>query len=324
MWSGTKTIVFLMTAAAASSSVTWAQTSSVGSAYPTKPVRVVTSGVGGGNDVIARLLAQGLSTGWGQQVIVENRGSGVLPGEVVSQANPDGYTLLAGSGGLWQLPILQKAPTDVLTDFAPVSLLARAPTVLVVHPAVAANSVKELIALAKAKPGVLNFSTGATGSTSHLAPELFKFMAGIDMARIPYKSGATEIVDLLGGQVQLSFGTAASVMPHVKAGKLRALAVTSAQPSPLFPGLPTIASTLPGYAMGSVYGLLAPAKVPAAIIKRINETTVRFLATPEAREKLLTLGVEASPSTPDEFTAQIKSDVSRIGKMVKEAGIRAD
>ncbi len=292
--------------------------------YPTKPVRVVTSGVGGGNDVIARILAQGLGTRWGHQVIVENRGSGVLPGQVVLQASPDGYTLLAGSGGLWQLPILQTAPTDVLKDFAPVSLLARAPTVLVVHPSVAANSVKELIDLAKAKPGALNFSTGATGSTSHLAPELFKHMAGINMVRIPYKSGATEIADLLGGQVQLAFGTAASVMPHVKAGKLRALAVTSAQPSTLFPGLPTVAAALPGYAMGSVYGLLAPAKVPAAILRQINADTVRFLNSAEAKERLLATGVEAAPSTPEEFTAQIKSDVSRIGKMVKEAGIRAD
>jgi tripartite-type tricarboxylate transporter receptor subunit TctC len=292
--------------------------------YPNRPIRLVTSGVGGGNDIIARVLAQAMAAGLGQPVIVENRGSGVQPGDVVAKAIPDGYTLLAGSGGLWQLPLLQPAPTSIFTDFAPISLLARAPVILVVHPSVAATSVKELIALAKAKPGVLNYSTGATGSTSHLSPEMFKAMAGISMVRIPYKSGATEIADLIGGQVQLAFGTAASVMPHVKSGKLRALAVTSAQPSAMYPGLPTIAETLPGYAMGSIYGLLAPAKTPVAIIKRLNQEVVRFVGLPETRERLLSIGVEAVSSTPEEFTTQIKSDVARIGKVIKDAGIKAD
>ena len=291
---------------------------------PSRPVRVVTSGVGGGNDFVARVVAQGLPQGLGQNVIVENRASGVQPGDVVSKAAPDGYTLMVGSGGLWLLPLMQPAPTDILRDFAPISLLARAPVMLVVHPSVAANSVKELIALAKSKPGVLNYSTGATGSTSHLAPELFKYMAGITMVRIPYKSGAQEIADLIGGQVQLAFGTAASVMPHVKSGKLRALAVTSLKPSPMFPGLPTVAETLPGYSMGSVYGLLAPSKTPPAIIKRLNQETARVIATPETRERLLSTGVEAVSSSPEEFTNLIKSDVDRIGKVIKNAGIRAD
>ena len=292
--------------------------------YPSRPVRGVTSGVGGGNDFVARLIAQGLSPAFGQNVIVENRASGVQPGDVVSKAPPDGYTLMVGSGGLWLLPLMQPAPIDILRDFAPISLLARAPVILVVHPGVQANSVKELIALAKAKPGVLNYSTGATGSTSHLAPELFKYMAGVNMVRIPYKSGAQEIADLIGGQVQLAFGTAASVMPHVKSGKLRALAVTSDKPSPMFPGMHTVSETLPGYTMGSVYGLLAPAKIPPAIVKRLNQETARVVAMPETKERLLATGVEAASSSPEEFTALIKSDVARIGKVIKSAGIKAD
>ena len=297
---------------------TWAQN------YPNRPIRIVTSGVGGGNDFVARLVAQGFTGSLGQQVIVENRGSGVQPGDVVAKAAPDGYTLLVGSGGLWLLPLMQPAPTDILRDFAPISLLARAPTILVVHPSLAVTSVKELIAMAKAKPGALNYSTGATGSTSHLAPELFKSMAGVSMVRIPYKSGASEIADLIGGQVQLTFGTAASVMPHVKSGKLRALAVTSLQPSSMFPGLPAVAETLPGYALGSVYGLLAPEKTPVAIIKRLNQETARFVSRPETQERLLTTGVEAVSSAPEAFTAQIKTDVARLGKVIKDAGIKAD
>ncbi len=292
--------------------------------YPNRPVRIVTSGVGGGNDFVARLVAQGFTASLGQQVIVENRGSGVLPGDVVAKAVPDGYTLMVGSGGLWLLPLMQPAPTDILRDFAPISQLARAPTILVVHPSVAATSVKELIALAKAKPGALNYSTGATGSTSHLAPELFKSMAGVNMVRIPYKSGASEIADLLGGQVQLTFGTAASVMPHVKSVKLRALAVTSPQPSAMFPGLPAVSAILPGYALGSIYGLLAPAKTPPAVIKRLNQETARFVNLPETKERLLSTGVEAVSSSPEEFTALIKADVARIGKVIKDAGIKAD
>jgi len=292
--------------------------------YPARPIRIVTSGVGGGNDYVARLVAQGFTVSLGQQVIVENRGSGVQPGDVVARAAPDGYTLLVGSGGLWLLPLMQPAPTDILRDFAPISLLARAPTILVVHPSLPVNSVKELIAAAKARPGALNYSTGATGSTSHLAPELFKAMAGISMVRIPYKSGASEIADLIGGQVQLTFGTAASVMPHVKSGKLRALAVTSLQPSAMFPGLPAVAESLPGYALGSVYGLLAPAKTPATIIKRLNQETVRFVSLAETKERLLATGVEAVSSAPEEFTAQIKTDVTRLGKVIKDAGIKAD
>jgi tripartite-type tricarboxylate transporter receptor subunit TctC len=260
----------------------------------------------------------------GQSVIVENRASGVQPGDVVSKANPDGYTLLVSAGGLWLLPLMQPTPTSIFRDFAPISILARAPVVLVVHPSVPATTVKELVALAKAKPGTLNYSSGSTGSTSHLAPELFKYMAGVDIVRIPYKSGAQETADLLGGQVQLTFGTAASIMPHVKAGKLRALAVSSLKPSPLFPGMPTISETLPGYALGSVYGLLAPSKTPATLIKQLAQITARVQAMPETRERLLATGVEAVSTTPDEFVEQIKDDVGRIGKVIKSAGIKPD
>ncbi len=293
--------------------------------YPTKPIRIVTGGVGGGSDFTARLIAQGISAPLGQQVIVDNRGSGVIPGELVSRAPPDGYTLLVSSSSLWIVPLLQSVPFDPVRDFLPIALTNRAPNILVVHPSLPVKSIKELTALAKARPGELNYSTGSTGASSHLAAELFKVMAGVNMVRIPYKSGATEIFDLLSGQVQLTFGTAASVMPLVKARKLRALAVTSAQPFALAPELPTVAASgLPGYESETVAGIFAPAKTPAAIINRLNQEIVQVLKRADVREKYANTGVEAVGSSPEEFAAKIKSDITRMSKVIKDAGLRAD
>jgi tripartite-type tricarboxylate transporter receptor subunit TctC len=249
----------------------------------------------------------------------------VIPGETAAKAAPDGYTLLIASGALWIGPLIQSAPYDPVRDFSPVSLVGRSPLLLVVHPSLPVKSVRDLIALAKARPSELNYSSAGTGSTSHLAGELFKAMGKVDVVRVPYKGAATETADLIGGQVQLSFGTFTSVMPLVKAAKLRAIAVTGSEPSPLFPSLPTVAvSGVPGYEFLSIYGMFAPAKTPEAIIKRLNEEVAQYAKTTEAKQRFATLGIEAIGGSPEELAAAVKSDTSKMGKLIKEAGIRGD
>ncbi|HKA41231.1 MAG TPA: tripartite tricarboxylate transporter substrate binding protein [Burkholderiales bacterium] len=292
--------------------------------FPTKPIRIVTAEPGGGNDFAARVVAQGLGS-LGQPVIVENRPSGVIPGAIVAKAPPDGYTLLAYGVSLWMAPFLQNdIPYDPVRDFAPVTLVASSPGVLVVYPGVPAKSAKELIALAKANPGQLNYASTSTGSPAHLAGELFKFMAGVDIVRISYKGAAAGLIDVMSGRVQLQFGTATSSTPHMKSGKLRALAVTSARPTPVFPGLPTLASTLPGYEAGSTYGVFVPARTPATIVTRLNREIVRHVQTEEVRERFLNVGVDVVGSAPGELAAAIRSDMTRLGKMIRETGIRAE
>jgi tripartite-type tricarboxylate transporter receptor subunit TctC len=293
--------------------------------YPNKPLRMFTAGVGGGNDFLARLIAPNLSNALGQPVLVENRGGSVtVPGQTVASSAPDGYTLLLIGTNFWISPFLEKVPYDPIADFTALTLLAQSPILLVVHPSLPVMSVRQLIDLAKAKPGALSYSTGPTGSSSHIAPELFKFMTGVNMVRIPYKSGATEIADLLGGQVQLTFGTAASVTPHVKSGRLRALAVTSLQPTPLAPGLPTVAAAVPGYSAGSNYGMFLPGKSPAAVINRLHQEVVRILNTADVNQKIFETGVEVVGNSPAEFAAMLKTEMARVGKVIRDAGIRAD
>ena len=290
--------------------------------YPYKPLRIVTSGVGGGSDFVARQIAQGISGPLGQPVIVENRGGGGIgTGEIVAQASPDGYTLIVGSNSLWIAPLLEKLPYDVVKDFAPITTTTVAPLVLAVHPSVAATNVRELIALAKAKPGALNYGSGNTGASNHLAGEMFKALTGINIVRIPYKGGGAVLNDVIAGQVQMTFLAGSVLGPHIKAGKLRGLAVTSTQPSALAPGLPTLAATVPGYEILGIDGILAPAKTPAPVIKRLNQEMRRFLETPEAKERFFSTGVEAVGSTPEEFANKIKSDVAKMGKLIKDAGI---
>ena len=301
------------------------QTTSTGSGqgYPYKALRIVTSGVGGGSDFVARQIAQGISAPLGQPVIVENRGGGGIgTGEIVAQASPDGYTLIVGSNSLWIAPLLEKLPYDVVKDFAPITTTTEAPLVLAVHPSVAAINVKELVALAKAKPGTLNYGSGNTGASNHLAGEMFKALAGINIVRIPYKGGGAVLNDVVAGQVQMTFLAGSVLGPQIKAGKLRGLAVTSTQPSKLAPGLPTMAAAgVPGYEIVGIDGILAPAKTPGPVIKRLNQEMRRFLETPEAKERFFSTGVEAVGSTPDEFASKIKSDVARMGKLIKDAGI---
>ena len=293
--------------------------------FPTRPVRIVTSAPGGAAELVARLIAQGLTASLSQQVIVENRPTGIIPGEIVVKAVPDGYTLLFHGSSLWMAPLLQKVPYDPVKDLAPVTLAVSTPNVVVVHPAVQAKSIKELIALAKAKPGVLNYGSGATGSSSHLAAELFKYMAGVNIVRVPYKGQGPAVIALLGGEVQMSFATSASVAGHIKSGKLRALAIATAKPSALAPGLPTVAeSGLPGYQSASNAGMFAPLRTPAALIARLNRQSVQALNKQEVKDLLFKDGTEVVGSSPQEFAASIKAEMTSLGKVIKAAGIREE
>jgi tripartite-type tricarboxylate transporter receptor subunit TctC len=294
--------------------------------FSRKPIRIVTADAGGGSDFVARLIGQGWTAAWGQQVVVDNRGGGTIAGEIVAHAPPDGYTLLYYGPTLWLLPLMRKQmPYDTLRDFAPVTLAVATPAVLVVHPSVAAKSVRELIALAKANPGKLNYASAAAGTATHLSAELFKAMAGVDIVRIPYKGTGAALNDLLGGQTQMMFAVAASVVSHVRTGRLRALAVTGPKPSAALPELPTVAASgLPGFESVQHSGLFAPAKTPPAIIDALRNETVNSLNKSEARERLANLGVEAVASTPAEFAAKMRSEIDVLGKVIRDAGIRAD
>ena len=296
-----------------------------GQNYPVKPIRIVTSGVGGGPDVVARIMLPGLTETLGQQVFVDNRSSGVIPGQIVSQSPPDGYTLLHYANPLWIAPFLQKTPYDPVKDFVPVTFATRSPNILVAHPSLPVKSVKDLIALAKARPGELTFSAGGAGGASHLSGELFKAMAGVKIVIVPYKSGAQETADLIGGHVPLTFGSAGQVAPQIKAGKLRSMAVTSAQRSTLFPDYPTMAeSGLPGFEYINVTGTFAPARTPMAIVTRLSQEAAKALNRVDARERLAAIGIEAVGSTSEEFAVAIKSDMLKLGKVIKDADIKAE
>jgi tripartite-type tricarboxylate transporter receptor subunit TctC len=299
-----------------------------GQAYPTKPIRAITAEPGGGNDFVARIIGQGIGAQLGQTWIVDNRGGagGMIAAETAAKAAPDGYTLLVYASNVWIIPLLRRdVGYDMKRDFAPITWAARSPNIVVVYPALAAGSVAELIELARAKPGQLSYGAGGAGSTTHLAAELFKFMAKVDILGVPYKGNGPALNDLIGGRVQLMFATSGSVAPHLKSGRLRAIAVTSAAPSVLAPGLPTVASAgLPGYEAGSIYGVFAPARTPAEIVRKLNSAIVAVLNTPEAKERLLASGVEPVGSTPEAFAETIRADVERMSRVIKEAGIRVN
>ena len=295
--------------------------------YPNRPLRIVAAEPGGGGDLIARLIAHELAASLGQQVIVENRGgaSGMIAANTVAKASADGHTLLFYSGFVWTLPLMKSVPYDPVKDFIPITLTARAPNILVVNPALAAKSVKDLIALAKAKPNELSYASSGSGGTPHLAAELFKSMAGVTLVHVPYKGQAQALSDLIGGQIQVMFPNAASVAPHIKAGRVRALAVTTPEPSVLAPGLPTVASAgLPGYESVVMFGAFVPAKTPGAIVERLHREIVNAVRNPDVKEKLFNTGAEAVGTTSSEFATLIKSDMARLGKVIREAGIHAD
>ncbi len=298
-------------------------------AYPTKSIRlIVPQSAGGSTDLIARAVTQKLGDTLNQSIVVDNRpGAGSLNGtDMVAKAAPDGYTLLAVAASFTINPSLQKnLPFDPIRDFAPITQLATLPHILVVHPSVPAKSVKDLIALAKAKPGQLNCASSGVATSTHLAVELFKHMTGTDMVIVPYKGGAPGVIALLGGQVQLYFATISTALPHIKAGKLRALAVTSARRSVAASEFPTIAEAgVPGYRHASWVGMLAPAKTPQQVIAKLNAETVKILRTEEVKALLLRDGLEPVGDTPEEFAALIKKEVAQWINLVKAAGIKAE
>ena len=289
-------------------------------------VHVVTGEPGGGTDFAARLIAPGMSSNLGAPVIVENRGgaSGIIAAQAVAKAAPDGNTLLFYGNPIWLLQYLRDdVPYDVEKDFYPVTIAVRSPNILVVHPSVPADSTRALIDLAKSKPGGLNYAATGSGTPNHMAAELFKAMAGVDVVKVTYKGTSAAMNGLLRGDVQLMFTTIAAVAPQIKAGKLRALAITSAQVSALLPGIPTVASSgLPGYESGSSYGIFAPGATPAATVEALNKGAVAALRSVDVREKLAGAGVEPVGSSAREFSDLIKSERSRLGKVIKDAGIR--
>ncbi|MEO8305601.1 MAG: tripartite tricarboxylate transporter substrate binding protein [Betaproteobacteria bacterium] len=299
-------------------------------AYPTKPIRlVVPFPPGGATDIMARAVAQKLTEAWGQGVVVDNRpgAGGNIGSELVAKAAPDGYTLEMGTVGTHAInsSLYAKMPYDHVKDFAPVVLVAAVPNVLVVNPAVPVNSVQELIAYAKANPGKLNFASSGAGTSIHLSGELFKVMAGVQMTHVPYKGSAPALQDLLGGQVQLMFDNLPPSLPQIKAGKLRALAVTTPSRSPALPDVPTIAeSGLPGFDASSWFGVLAPAGTPPAIIAKLNAEIAKWLASPEAKEKLASVGANAAGGTPEDFARHIQMETAKWAKVVKESGAKVD
>ncbi len=292
--------------------------------YPNKPIRIITAPPGGGNDLISRILAEGISGPLGQAVIVDNRPT-ILLGEIGAKATPDGYSILVMGGGFTIGPLLQKQPYDPEKDFAPVVMIGVSPNILVVHPSVPAKSVKELIALAKAKPGALSYASTSIGGSAHLAAELFRSMAGINMLHVPYKGGPPAFNALLGGEVQVLFPGVPAATPHMKAGRLTALAITSAKPSALAPGVPTIAASgLPGYDATSMDGVYAPARTPVAIISRLNQEIVRLITRPDMKEKFLGFGIEVVGGTPEQLAAAVRAEIILWSRVIKEAGLRAD
>ena len=308
------------------SSAAYAQASATGAgpAFPSKPVRMVSPEAGGAGDFAARLIAQALPGYLGQQLVIDNRAQ-IVAAEVVMKAPPDGYTLLLGSGSFFLGPLLRETQYDPVRDFTPITLATSAPAILVVHPSLPVQSVKDLIALARANPGKLNYGSGASGGGTHLAAELLKSMAKVNIVRIPHKGDGPVTISLLTGQIQLAFINMGSVLPHAKSGKLKALGIASAQPSLLLPGVPTVASGgLPGFTSGSLTVIVAPIKTPAAIVGRLNQDIVQVLHRADVKEKFATTGVEVVASSPDQLAATMKSEIATAARIVRDADIRPD
>ncbi len=292
-----------------------------GQPFPNKPVRIVTGAPAGGADLTARLIGQSISGPLGQPVIIDNR-AGTTSGEVVARSTPDGHTLLVAGSSFWVEPLFRKIPIDPMRGLAPLSLLVNSPNILVVPLSLPVKSVRELVDLAKAKPGVLNYASGTLGGSPQVAGELFKLVADVNIVGIPYKGTGAAITDLIGGQVQLMFAAASSVSSHIKANRLRPLAIANAQPSPLFPGLPPVAATVPGYDTSGSTVMLIPAGVPAPVVKRLLHEVVTAMQLPEVKERFASAGSEIIASTPDQLAARIKSESVRITKLVEAAGLR--
>src|SRR5687767_2460548 len=297
--------------------------------YPAKPLRlVVPFPPGGPTDIVARLVSQKMSEGLKQPVVVENRAGagGVLGTETAAKAVPDGYTLLMGTiGGLAVSMSLQPSRGyDTLRDLAPITQAVTVTSVLVVHPSVPARSVRELLAIARAQPGKLNYGSSGSGTVTHLAGELLKLMGGVGIVHVPYKGGAPALNAIVSGEVDLTYENSLIIVPHIKSGKVRALAVTGGERSKLLPELPAIAETLPGYAASGWYGLLASAGTPAAVIERLNAEAVKALRASDVAGKLSSQGAEPAPGSPAEFSAFIRREIEKWAKVVKAAGMKAE
>ncbi len=298
--------------------------------YPVKPVRLVVAfSPGGFVDLTARLVAAPLSAALGQQVVVENRAGagGIVGTELVAHAAPDGYTLTVGSAGTHGVNqnLYPKLPYNVLRDFQPVARLADAPSILAVHPSLPVRSVKDLIALARSRPGQIMYASAGAGTSTHLAAALFEHLARVKFVHVPYKGGGPAMIAVVAGEVPVTFGTAASVSPHTRSGRLRGLAVTGGQRSALLPDLPTIAeSGLPGYEMLNWLGMFAPAGTPRAVVEKLSSELVRIVRMPEVSGALQASGAEPSPLGPDEFAAFVKSEVEKWAKVVAATGMTAN
>ena len=297
--------------------------------YPARPIRLILGfAPGGSTDLVARVVGQKMAEAWAQQVVVDNRpgANGMIGADLVAKANPDGYSLLLSSIGPMAINAsLYKMPYDIVAEFAPITYTGNVTNLLVVHPSVAAANVKELIALAKAQPGKLTFGSSGTGGAPHMAVELFKILAKVNVVHVPYKGGGPAMADLVGGQISGSFASMPSSIPFVRAGKLRALAVTAPKRSPAEPQIPTISEAgIPGFAVLDWQGLFTTAKTPPAIVNKLNAEVVRILALPDVVEKLAVAGVEIQTSTPREWGDFVKSEIAKWGKVVKEAGIKVE
>ena len=320
----------IATIALVSACSTHAYAAEAGTPYPTRPVRLILGfPPGGASDAVARVLAQPLQGRLGQQVVIDNRpgAGGNIAGEIAARSPPDGHTWFLGNNSILATnqALYSRMPFDSTRDFATVVLVGTQPSVLVVHPSLPVKSVRELIALAKARPGQLNYASTGTGTAGHLVGELFKGLAGVNFVHIPYKGGGPAVIDLVSGQVQFMFATAASVMQHVRSGRLRALAVTSGQRSPSLPDLPTIAETgVPGFEAITWHGIVVPAATPAPIVGRINAEFNAVLGMAETRERLGAQGVEPRGGTPAEFASFLRSEIPKWTKVVRDSGAKAD
>lgn len=298
--------------------------------YPSRPIRfVVANSPGGGLDITARTVSPRLSSALGQQIVIDNRpgAAGSLAAEITAKSAPDGYTLLMGAIGnlAVNVSLYKGLDYDPLKDLAPITFAVSGSNVLVVNLTVPAKTVQELIAVARAQPGKLTYGSSGSGNAGHLAGELFKSMAKVDMVHVPYKGGAPAMIDLIAGQIQLIFSSPPTAVPQVKAGKIRALAVTTAKRSAILPELPTIAeSGLPGFEADNWYGIVAAARTPRAIIGRLNAEFVRILSKPEVREVLLRQGLEVAPGTPEAFGAYMKSEYVKWARVIADAGLTAN
>lgn len=311
-----------------SMAIGFVETSDAAQTYPTRPIRIIAlSSAGSGPDIVGRLIGSKLTEAWGQQVVVDPRpaATGIVGSEIASKAAPDGHTLVIITSQAVIVSVMyEKLTYNLIRDFTPITLVASTPFILAVHPAVQATSVKELVALAKSKPGALRYGSGGSGSPPHLATEIFRSMTGIDMLHVPYKGITPAMIDAVAGQVQVLISVIPAVLPTIKSGRLRTLGVTSAKRTALVPDIPAIAETVPGYEFIGWYSLFAPAKTPAAIIDKLNAEIVKALKTPEFSDRFTALGAEPSPSTPQELAGYLRVQTEKMRKAVQDSGARPD